>query len=295
MTMTRTIKVCAGIGDNIWLIQKLLSSNESFKFKLAGDTPRRGKQIFDLTPDLVADAQYDDSFTSLEPIKEGVQNSKDRWYDVYEDDIYLSANTHLENSYRLEWFMPDLDTMFRVPWKTEKWREEAEEFLPNGRPYVGLYGSAYSTARHWEFWGIAQWANLAASVRQVGDPIFVVIGASFDIDLARDLGTHLANHSIKQMSLIGKPLGLIIEVMKRLSYFFAFPSGLGILSTSVRCPTMMFYPPHLEPMINAWAEPEAIMSGLYTGVPFIPPEEALKKALSKGSLKERLDAHPVSP
>ena len=291
----RVIKVCAGIGDNIWLIQKLLSTKEKFIFKIAADEPKRGKQIFDLTPDIVAHSKYDGSFTSLGPIDSGIQNTKNRWADVDEVEFSLSANTHLEHGYRLEWFMPDLPTTFRVPWKTEQYRYEAEELLPKGTPYVGLYGSAYSSTRHWGFWGAKEWCDLAINVRNVVDPVFVIIGAKFDLDLAGELGSHLANRSIKQVSLIGKPLGLVIEVMKRLSYFFSFPSGLGMLSTSVGCPTLMFYPPHLEKMINAWAEPESIMNGLYTGALFMPPVEALKMALENGSLKERLNAaHPVS-
>ena len=31
------IRVCPGIGDNIWLVQKLLNANRKFEFEIAAD------------------------------------------------------------------------------------------------------------------------------------------------------------------------------------------------------------------------------------------------------------------
>lgn len=285
----RKIKVCAGIGDNIWLIQKLMTSGEKFKWRIAGDIPKRGQQIFDLTPDIVADCQYDDDFSSLEPIKEGLQHTRMRWENIFEQEFYLSVNQHLERGRRLEGFLPDLMTTFSVRWQTEKWADEARELLPMGKKYVGLYGSAYCSTRNWGFWEAPNWKVLAGHVLEDNpDVTFIIIGASFDTDLGSDLSILLSKHPFEHKLLMGRPLGLIVEVMKRLDYFFSFPSGLGILSASVGCPTLMFYPPHLEPMVNAWADPALIKSSVYTGALFCTPKEAIEIARNGARLRERL-------
>ena len=54
----RKITVNAGIGDNIWLFQKLLNQKEKFDFILPDGNPQRGKQIFDLVPDLSNSVTY---------------------------------------------------------------------------------------------------------------------------------------------------------------------------------------------------------------------------------------------
>lgn len=288
----RTIKVCAGIGDNIWLIQKLLKTGEKFRFEVAGEKPHRGKQIFEITPDIVADVSYSDEFSSLNSINDGVQKIAQKWSDVTQHEFFLSANEHLEAGLRLETFMPDLPTMFRVPWETKQYEIDAARILPvrsnEHRRYIGLYGSTYSVVRNWGFWEAPEWLELATKVNKLSEVTFIIMGAKFDMDLATELSARLERWGIRHIKLIGWPLGLVVEVMRRLTYFFSFPSGLGILSTSVGCPTLMFYPPHLEAMIPAWAEPAAIESGFYRGTLFCSPREALAQALGHGHLKERL-------
>lgn len=286
--MTRTIGVCAGIGDNIWLIQKLVNSGERFQFRLADDEPKRGKQIFDLIPSLSESAEYH-RFGSLDAIQTNIQASKPRWTDVREESFFLSANRHLELGNRIELFFPDLKTSFEIDWATSDYRLEACSLMPPGSKYVGLYGSSYSSVRSWGFWGPAQWMVLADRIMQRWPwAIPVIVGASFDLDLAGDLSRILTDKNIKHLSLVGKPLGLVVEAMKLMSYFFAFPSGLGILSASVKCPTMMFYPPHLAPMIDTWADPKAIESRSYKGLPFCNMDEAISCAVNECGLGSRM-------
>jgi len=284
----RTIRVCAGIGDNIWLIQKLVNSGERFRFKIAGDMPQRGKQIFDLTTGIVENAAYDTGFGSADAIKWAVQHKL--WSEVKEEDFYLTANTHLEKGRNLTEYFPDLPTTYKVPWAVEeKDALEAAALLPTGVRYVGLYGSCYSVLRHWAFWDVARWAAVARAVAALAPQVtFVVVGAEFDIDLGRDLCGALAANGLKHVALLGRPLGVVIEAMGRLAYFFSFPSGLGPLAVSVGCPTMMFYPRHLIAMIDAWAPPAAIAARDYKGLLFCEPAEAIKCAVGECGLAGRL-------
>jgi ADP-heptose:LPS heptosyltransferase len=104
---------------------------------------------------------------------------------------------------------------------------------------------------------------------------FVIIGASFDTDLADQLIKLVERFGIHYSRVIGQSLGYVIEAMKRLKYFFSFPSGLGILAPTVSCPIAMFYPPSLSNLINTWADPNDIKTGLYKGCLFCEPEQIL--------------------
>lgn len=273
----RRVLVCAGIGDSIWLIQKLINSGERFVFEVANGEPRRGHQIFEILPQLASYVCYGDSSSQM-VIESNIQDVKPLWKSVTEQGFCLSANKHLEAGKRLEGFFPDLKTSFTVDWDTKKYAEEAKSYVPSGEDVVGLYGSSYSTIRSWGFWNAARWLDLALQIRQrTPKAVFVLIGADFDQDLVTDLSCLMQGRMMPHRTLVGKPLGLVVEVMKRLRYFYSFPSGLGILAPTVLCPTMMFYPPHLHPMMNAWADPAMIERQEYIGVPFIDPGAAFER------------------
>jgi hypothetical protein len=282
----RTIGVCAGIGDNIWLIQKLVNAGESFNWRLAGDEPRRGHQIFELLPKSLSTTIEYGTFSSAVPLEASIQMKYHRWSDIEAKNFYLSINDHVGEGRRIETFFPDLATSFKIDWQTSLPEKlVAKRLLPKeeGRVYIGLYGSSYSSLRAWGFWKAPEWMILARRFRKfLGDRVtFVVIGANFDIDLGKDLVGALHAERISVIPMLGFPLGVVTETMKRLDYFFSFPSGLGMLAASVDCPMMMFYPPHLPRLRNSWAAPEAIESKRYRGQMFCEPEEAFRWTLTE--------------
>jgi hypothetical protein len=270
----RTIKVCPGIGDNIWLLQKLVNANEQFIFEMPDGKPQRGKQIFDLLPSVAAETRYVKMRTDFVE-KNNVQFKKKSFRDIKSDNFYLSANKHLEAGKRIEFFFPDLDTSFRINWDTEQFNFQAMNKILDcsGREFIGLYGSSYNTSRAWGFWNEHKWLELAQMVyRHNSGYKFVIIGAEWDLDLGGNLVKLLEKEGIPYVNTIGQPLGVVIEIMKILKYFFSFPSGLGILAPTVSCPVTMFYPKHLNLMMNAWAAPADIESGQYKGCQFCEPE-----------------------
>lgn len=268
----RTIKVCAGIGDNIWLLMKLLNSGERFHFQLPNGQPQRGKQIFDLLPQVAASASYVPGLSYKKLAQFNVQNVHKTWRRIQAREFYLTCNEHLEHGHRLEDFLPDLPLSFRIPWQTHEAAAEFVSSLPTKA--IGIYGSAYSTQRAWGFWDEHKWLELIQLVHR-HDPeyTFVIIGASWDLDLGRNLVALLEHHRIPHLNTIGRNLAEVVEILKRLHYFYSFPSGLGILATTVGCPVTMFYPPHLEPMILAWPSLEDVESGNYKGTLFCEPRE----------------------
>lgn len=278
----RQISVCSGIGDNIWLLQKLINAGEQFDFLLSDSPPQRGKQIFDLLSQVSHSATYVPGLSYRKLLASNVHSRVSFWRDIYQTEFYLSCNEHLEHGYRIEDFFPDLKTSFLIDWDTADYVENVLMNFPRRKKYIGLYGSAYSTVRAWGFWNEYKWFELARMIHK-RDPeyVFVIIGAFWDLDLGRNLVQLLAEAGIPFINTIGEPLGAVIEIMKQLTYFFSFPSGLGILAPTVKCKVTMFYPPHLINMLNAWASPEAIETGTYKGCLFCEPEPIFKWVTDK--------------
>ncbi|MGN6438400.1 MAG: hypothetical protein ACTHMM_17790 [Agriterribacter sp.] len=271
----RTIKVCAGIGDSIWLFQKLINCGERFHFQLPNGKPQRGKQIFDLLPKVAASAEYVPGLSYSILYSNNVQNRIHRWEHIKDQQFYLSCNAWLERGKRIEAFLPDLPTSFLINYDTTVTDKLRAEYLVAEKKHIGIYGSSYSSQRSWGFWDEHGWHELIKLFhRQNPELVFVIIGASFDEDLAGRLMQLLLQDGIPFINTIGEPLSVVIEILKRLSYFVGFPSGLSILNETLGMDGFMFYPKNLIHMMNAWADPARIESGQYKGAQFCTPEKA---------------------
>lgn len=255
----RTIKVAAGIGDNVWLLQKLVNTGEKFIFELPDGKPQRGKQIFDILPKVAKETHYVPNL-SYKLLKErNIQRMARVWSEVKDDSFFLCMNEHLEKGKRIERFLPDLKTSFTLPWSTTQRANEVRGDFVEGREYIGIYGSSYSTTRAWGFWQEKEWFELIRMIHAENPKIvFVLIGAQFDMDLSTKLGAMLDHHGIGYIDTVGKELSYVVEVMKVLRYAFYFPSGLPILSQTVEgaCDCFMFMPNHLSKMIGTYRDPD---------------------------------------
>ncbi len=254
----RTITVPAGIGDNVWLLQKLINQPERLNIVLPNSPPQRGKQIFDLLPNIIASSQYSKNrnITYKYLAQNNIQKKYNKWANIKGSMFCLSANEWLENGNSLESFLPDLETSYTIDWDSQRYKKELN--LPDG-PLIGIYGSSYSTSRAWGFWTHNEWLELIKSIHKTKKKFtYVLIGADWDIDLNAQLEAGLKENKIPYVNTIGKPLGYVIEVMKVLSYAFYFPSGLPILSETLTTKTdcLMFYPKHLEKMMGTWRNPQ---------------------------------------
>ena len=90
---------------------------------------------------------------------------------------------------------------------------------------------------------------------------------------------------------IGCHIGTTIEVLRRLDYFLAYPSGLGILCDVVDTPCLMFYWPNFhDAFLNTYADPANVASGRHLNLLFDTPAKALATYARKGlawTLKRR--------
>lgn len=274
MDKLRTLTVPAGIGDFVWLAMKLTNQPERFKVRLPNGTPQRGHQILQLLPDLVDSYDYTPGLNYKKIAADNAATKGKKWAELTKQSFTLSANTHLEQGRRLESFLPDLPTSFLLDYATkDSDTATADGLLSEKAHYIGIYGSAYSNARNWNLWGPDEWFSLSKMLyTRNKDFVFVVIGAPYDTDLADLLMAKYQEYHIPYVNTIGQPLAVVIEILKRLRYFIGFPSGLSILNETLGKDTLMFYPSHLKPMMNAWAHPDRIASGAYKACQLCEPE-----------------------
>lgn len=271
----RIIRVPAGIGDNIWLAQKLINANEKFDFQLVGSKPQRGKQIFDLLPQITNTAVYESNLTykQVEASSKYIKDSA--WSTITDKAFSLQCNQHLEAGKRIEDFLPDLPITYQLPYVTDGSPPILTPTPMKLNPAIGIYCSAYSTARAWGFWNENEWFDFIQKIHaEIPGAVFYIIGAAFDIDLSGKLINKLRTNDVAVMDTLGKPLRYVIELMKTLNYFIGFPSGLPILNETLHKRTFMFYPPHLKKMMYTWAEESRIKSHDYLACLFCTPMEA---------------------
>jgi hypothetical protein len=258
----RTIKCCTGIGDNLWVLQKLISANEKFNFSIAHDDPnKRAKVLFDMLPSITNSVTYN-NFSTDDSLKNSIHFTKPNWKDISDQEFYLTINWHLESGKHITEFLPDLPMTYdmRKHFETSSYKKEVSQSLKDKKKkYIGIYMTSYSTQRHWNFWDANGWFDLISKLYSYNkDYVFVIIGASYDIDLAQDVMNLCTLKDIPFINTIGKNLSYVAEVMKKLHFGFYFPSGIGILAASLYSPNVMFFPKHLEHMMNTFQDPELI-------------------------------------
>lgn len=292
----RLIRTCPGLGDSVWIIQKLISSGEKFDFHISENKPQRGKQLFDMLPQVANSCAYVPGL-SYGAIRAGSKQFDGMHFaDIKMNGFNLEANYHLECGKRIEEFLPDLPTTYKLPYVTGdhgfSWTQlprPASEKITNpekGLPaiadqtkYVGIYGSAYSTGRAWGGWSDAEWFDLIDKMYcENKDLIFVIIGASWDVDLASNLIPRLRKAAIPYHNTVGKPMTYVVELLKCLDYFIGFPSGLSIINETLHRKTFMFYPDPLKndlrKLMYSWPEQNRIDNHDYIAQTFCPPIDA---------------------
>ena len=273
--MARTIIAVQGLGDLIWIFMKLINQPEKFHWKISDSSPQRGHQIFELFPQLTESFEYIPQAGYKKVKRNGYWG---KWADAPQN-FYLEANSLLELGHRIERFLPDLPTTYKLEYATTKQDKITAGLIKDGtgesyagEKLIGIYTSAYSNARHWGGWEPKQWLELIRLIQDYNKEYkFVIIGAVYDILIPDEIMEALKPEQF--INTIGQPLSVVIEILKRLDCFIGFPSGLSIINETLSAKqTVMFYPPHLKKLINAWPDPERIENGSYKGCEFCDPK-----------------------
>lgn len=285
----RTITTQPGIGDAAWVLMKLINSGERFHFRIPDGSPQRGKQIYDMLPQLSESCTYWPGLTYRKVESASAHHFTGKWGKITENEFYLSANRHLEHGKRIEEFLPDLKTSFTLDYHTsDADKDLARTLLADGK-YVGVYTSAYSNARHWNGWEAKEWCEMIRLLHEGDKEItFVIIGAKYDIGIPEEIMAFMDQQGIRYVNTIGQPLGVVVEMLKRLSYFIGFPSGLSILNETLGKDGVMFYAPHIKGIINAWPDPKRIEAGNYKGCLFCEPGKIYEWVRDEYKIYDRL-------
>lgn len=263
--MIRSIKVCAGIGDNVWLLQKLINAGEQFNFQIPDGKPQRGKQIFDMLPQVAQSAEYVAGLSYRELASKTVRDKLPP-----AGDFYLSCNEWLESGKHLKDWMPSLPISYKIPWQID------DADLPKGK-FIGIYGSAYSMQRAWKqhgAWGVKEWLQLIELIHKKNKTYkFVIIGAEWDNDFASELTSKLSSLKIPYINTIGEPLNVVMNWMKHFKYAFYFPSGLPILSETIEGSSdcCMFYTRNIKKILGNFCDHERMQSGKFKECLFCDP------------------------
>jgi len=278
------------------LIMKLEATGERFHWRIAADQPQRGHQIFEVLPQLAESVAYDRTFTGATVLRHNLQATPgmNSWAALKaHQEIFLTINNWFDPGKgvksvtpagHINDFLPDLPTNFFPQYQTQKYAAEAEALLPKTSKYLMCYGSSYSSARYWHAWQDDQWFVFINKMRGRNPKIVPVLtGASWDTNMLDKLKARLTGAYIPFAEIIGKPLGLVIEVMKRVNYGVYFPSGLSIIAGTLGVPCTMWYPPHLESMAGKWSSPQ--VKNIFSETKMITPEEQANLIWSKGILE----------
>lgn len=262
--MQRKIIVPPGLGDFCWLAQKLINTGEKFQVVMPDGTPQRGHQLLELLPHLITGHEYREKLSYTKISKDNIQNTKRKWSQIKETEFYLSANQHLEAHRRIEDFLPDLPTSYTIEYATTPQQKDqaARHLYDVSKRYIGIYTSAYSNARNAGGWELESWFKLIRLIHAKNKDItFILIGASYDVGITEQLTVEMRRNFIPFEDTTGAQLGTVIEMLKRLSYFIGFPSGLSIINETLGKDGVMFYMKKDVGIINSWADRGRIEAG----------------------------------
>lgn len=285
-------RVPAGIGDLAVMAMKLCGLAQRWgspvKFIVAGDSPRRSEEFVRLLPG-VEFAGYSDDLTPT--ILEQARALPLRKLEDYRGRIAaIEANGHLELGRRIEEWHSETPTTFNLKLNTTmEHQDRAGELIGECHgPLVGIYPASYSAARNWGFFLESAWIDVLKGVNSASGCTFVLIGASFDVDLVSGLSRQLEADGIPFVKCLGESFGVVVEVLKAIGLFLAFPSGLPIVSILIGTPTIWwlpqsnpdessggnvrnfkgFIPPSAIVDTRTFESPSKALEGILTGKPF---------------------------
>lgn len=241
------IKVMQGIGDIMWVHQKLFNYVDEFEYvvqvipnDISVKLQTRGVNFIKTWPkvksvniELTTDEEYTRQAT-------GIWRSPD-FLDGTID--HFSLNKWLETGNKLE----DLDDN-TVKWKIELPTKE----MSVDNKFCCLYVSGNNFVKE-ECWKLTRWANLLGKVDM---PIYL-LGASYDIKCLKGLYEILFENMNKPVRIyMDHPPEEVAYLLKECEFFIGYQSGLNIMCEQFNTPQLMVYLNWVYPMKDAWVSPD---------------------------------------
>jgi ADP-heptose:LPS heptosyltransferase len=265
------ITVPSGIGDIAWVFQKIQGEFKRINVKICGGEPRRSLEFVKLLKG-VGKVEYTNA--SFEQVNRDRVNDRNDLERHIGDDICISANTFLEAGNMIADFLGD-----KYP---VKYNLNYNKFSPKrlavlnkltGKKLIGVYMSSYKTNENWNCLSEDDWVKLIGRLqKKYKKHEFVLIGAEFDTDMGQAVYEKLIKrkgaNKVKVSNMIGKThISATIALLRMLDGFISFPSGLGILASMEKIPTIMFMPEHLTGLQYTWVDPEWLETEKFSHMP----------------------------
>lgn len=272
-----------GIGDISWLYSKLtqLARERRIGFRIGASSVNRSGPFVDLLPDIV-NLGYGDHLYPYPHL------SPDEDLSRLDDGVYgICANPYLEAGRKLQAIYSWQPTDYHYPLRiSDAERQQAASFIDerHGRPRIGLYASSSMHRGEWSFWEVHDWLVFVQMLSsRYPEAAFYVIGAEYD-DRTMLIAGEMARLKWNVANGVGRfGIGATIEVIRRLDYFFSFPSGLGILADVVNTPCLMWYPRwNKDLFIDTYADPVNVDLGRHLNQLYVEPNEAFCYFLARG-------------
>ena len=285
------IQVPAGIGDFSWIYSKLVTLGEKLNVHVCKGGPARLAPIAELLPNILS-IQYG-NFGFGELSKRAIPPHTPKKY-LFEQPIGaaipMSINRHLEEGYRIEQWLPDVEVNHHYPTVIEDKYVALANSVHHYKDYICIFAANKNTCANWNGWMAPEWTEFMVTFRQeVADLPFVLIGANWDIQLGDEITKMAHSRRVPLVNIIGKtPLAASLHIVRQSKYFVSFPSGMGIMAHVLKQPCTMFYPKALEKMMGTYISPESRDLMRFHELQFCSPRKLVSWLVHNYKLKEKI-------
>jgi hypothetical protein len=269
------VKVMQGIGDILWVHQKLFNLADEFEYSI---------QIIpnDISTRLqTRSVEFVKTWPKVKSVGVEIVSASDyemQWKrewstkDLIDGKIsHFSLNRWLEQGKKLE----DLDS-HKIEWSIDIPVEEH----PVDSKFCCLYVSDDNKG-YGECWSIEDWASIFENVQV---PIYI-LGASYEKQTMLDLYDTLKNDMKKlcRIYMDYKPQQ-VCYMLKNCDFFVGWQSGLNILADQFKTKQVMVYLDWVYPMKDAWVNPENRVPEIFNPTSFPEGSDRAKELLEKNIL-----------
>ena len=266
---TTRVAIPAGIGDMHWILLKL----EDFK---------RKRGIKHLTISAHEDSGHKNSHEFLKMLHYvdavedpgpdlpwpwiGGKNNPD--FPLREDvnglDFLMQFNSSLEKGVSIQDILPEyeIDWEYQIPIFPESIKSAKNLCLDCGKKVILFYASSVGGNNNWAkgFWRPEDWNELAKFLISRYRTLPILLGSNWDLNYCE-----LLNLSLMR-SLVGKTnVSELFALTQMADAVVSFPSGVSIMSTHFKTPSIMFWPQNQwsEKFSTAWVDPKMLSEKKY--------------------------------
>jgi hypothetical protein len=248
-----TVALPLGIGDCYWAAQKLRALKA-----LHGERPLYcflNESTSHATTPLLGMMSFVDR-AEYHPVAPGnlwkdIENHRaPKWSDLESCrgwkgfDYLVCPNGHLERGERIETFFPELATEYEIPLTfPEGTLEWLDGSVGRGRVLLYLSGKGPNAGFHANTWTVEHWTAVVRLLNTEGiEPVFVGAPTKDDLGYGKWVTSRCLREGLSFTDGIGcTTIPQYIALMQHASVWAGLNSGGGIVSASMRTPTVMLW------------------------------------------------------